>query len=135
MRAAFREGLGCVVLAPDQGLEDVSGLPELRMPPPPGDPSELPWPDGDAVREKALEPAVRIEELLHVPPVRLHTVPGFTTEVFSFATDLPLLDRWGTPMLFGPGSILVAHTPHEHIALDELGAAVGSYERLVRALL
>jgi acetylornithine deacetylase len=84
---------------------------------------------------RPLEPAVRIEELLHVPPVRLHTVPGFTTEVFSFATDLPLLDRWGTPMLFGPGSILVAHTTHEHIALDELHAAVGSYERLVRAVL
>jgi acetylornithine deacetylase len=84
---------------------------------------------------RPLEPAVRIEEVLRVPPVRLHTVPGFPTQVFPFTTDAALLDRWGTPLLFGPGSILVAHTNHEHVALDELHAAVGSYERLVRALL
>jgi CubicO group peptidase (beta-lactamase class C family) len=58
MRAAFREGLGCVILAPDQDLGDVSSLPELKLPPPPGDARELPWPDGDAVEAKALEPAV-----------------------------------------------------------------------------
>ena len=27
--AAFREGIGCVVLAPDQSLDDIDGLPEL----------------------------------------------------------------------------------------------------------
>ena len=42
--------------------------------------------------------------------VRLHTVPGMPTAVFPFTTDIPLLDRWGTPLLYGPGSFLVAHT-------------------------
>jgi CubicO group peptidase (beta-lactamase class C family) len=49
MRAAFREGLGCVVLAPDQTFDDIGALPELRLPPPAGDPRTTPWPDGDLV--------------------------------------------------------------------------------------
>ena len=47
MRAAFREGIGCVVMAPDQTLEDVDGLPAIEMPPPAGDAAKVPWPDGD----------------------------------------------------------------------------------------
>ena len=39
MRAAFREGIGCVILAPDQTLDDIDGLPVLDLPPPPGDPA------------------------------------------------------------------------------------------------
>ena len=49
MRAAFRDGIGCVILAPDQTLDDVDGLPSLTLAPPPGDPSTMPWPDGDKV--------------------------------------------------------------------------------------
>jgi acetylornithine deacetylase len=78
---------------------------------------------------------VRIEEVLRVPPIRMHTVAGFETEVFPFTTDVPLLDRWGTPLLFGPGSILVAHTDEEFVDLDELNAAVDAYARLARACL
>ena len=73
---------------------------------------------------------VRFEEVLRVPPVRMHTVPGFEAAVFAFTTDIPFLDRWGTPLLCGPGSILLAHTDDEHLLLDELDAAVDRYERL-----
>jgi CubicO group peptidase (beta-lactamase class C family) len=52
MRAAFRTGLGCVILAPDQTFEDIENLPILDMPPPPGDPATIPWPDGDLVVEE-----------------------------------------------------------------------------------
>ncbi|HEX7117417.1 MAG TPA: serine hydrolase [Longimicrobiales bacterium] len=54
MRAAYREGLGCVILAPDQTFEDIEKLPELRMPPPAGDPDTIPWPDGDLVADAPL---------------------------------------------------------------------------------
>ncbi len=47
MRAAFREGIGCVVMAPDQTLADADGLPAIQMPPPAGDAAKIPWPDGD----------------------------------------------------------------------------------------
>ena len=39
IRAAFREGIGCVVMAPDQDVRDIPSLPEHRLPPPPGDPA------------------------------------------------------------------------------------------------
>lgn len=82
-----------------------------------------------------LRSLVAIEEVLRVPHVRLHVVEGFDTAVFPFTTDIPLLDRWGTPLLFGPGSFLVAHTDQEHVALDELDAAVDAYVRLARRCL
>ncbi len=70
-----------------------------------------------------------------VPAVVLGTVEGFDTEVMAYATDVPELTNWGTPYLFGPGTIHVAHTDEERIALDELRAAVGAYERLAEAAL
>lgn len=71
----------------------------------------------------------------HIPAQFFHTIPGFDTAAVAYTSDIPLLDRWGTPLLFGPGSIHVAHTPDEYIDIGELRAAVDGYSRLVRALL
>jgi acetylornithine deacetylase len=65
-----------------------------------------------------------------VPPVRLGVVDGFATSVAAFATDIPALTQWGTPYLFGPGSIHVAHTNEEHVSISELDAAVDAYRRI-----
>jgi hypothetical protein len=54
MRAAYREGIGCVVMGPEQTFADVDQLPSFRMPALPGDPSRLPWPEGDLIEAKAL---------------------------------------------------------------------------------
>ena len=70
-----------------------------------------------------------------VQPVLLGTVPGFETEVVAYATDIPELNNWGTPYLFGPGSIHVAHTDDEFISIMEMRAAVESYQRLAVAAL
>ncbi|MBM3780023.1 MAG: M20/M25/M40 family metallo-hydrolase [Acidimicrobiia bacterium] len=78
---------------------------------------------------------VQVEEVADIPAVRLHTVPGFETAVFPFATDVPALTRWGTPLLVGPGSIHAAHTDEEHLAVEELAQAVDLYVRLVQQLL
>ncbi len=71
----------------------------------------------------------------HIPAQRFHVIDGFDVAPVAFTTDIPLLDRWGTPLLFGPGSIHVAHTPEEHIAIDELRDAVDAYTRIARELL
>ena len=71
----------------------------------------------------------------HIPPQRFHTLPGFDTAAVSYTSDIPLLDRWGTPLLFGPGSITVAHTPDEYVDVGELRNAVDAYVRMTRALL
>jgi acetylornithine deacetylase len=82
-----------------------------------------------------LRSTVEIDEVLRVRPVTLHTVDGIESAVFPFTTDAPLLEAWGTPLLFGPGSFLVAHTDEEHLELAELASAIDTYERLVRRLL
>ena len=69
------------------------------------------------------------------PPVEMVTVPGFDTAVFPFTTDIPFLSAWGQPLLFGPGSVLVAHTADEHVRIDELHAAVDHYARIATTLL
>src|SRR5690349_10250454 len=68
-----------------------------------------------------------------VPPVKLGVVSGFKTSVAAFATDIPALTNWGTPYLFGPGSIHVAHRDDEFVAEDELRSAVLAYQRIARA--
>ena len=76
-----------------------------------------------------------IEYGSYIPAQHFHTIPGFRAVPVAFTTDIPLLDRWGTPLLFGPGSIHVAHTPDEYIDVRELHDAVTAYARIVRALL
>ena len=76
-----------------------------------------------------------IEFAPHIPAQHFHTVPGFPSAPVSYTSDIPLLDRWGTPLLFGPGSIRVAHTPDERVDIAELERAVCDYMRLVRTLL
>ena len=78
---------------------------------------------------------VTTEDVLVVPPVRLATVPGFDTAVFSFTTDIPWLDRWGAPLLLGPGSVTVAHTADEYCEIPELTRAAELYARLATQLL
>ncbi len=63
MRAAYREGLGCIVLAPDQTFDDLDRLPILDMPPQPGDPAAIPWPDGDLIRDRAFPSEINPEAL------------------------------------------------------------------------
>ena len=71
----------------------------------------------------------------HIPAQYFHVLNGFEVVPVAYTSDIPLLGRWGTPLLFGPGSIHVAHTPIEYIDVVELEASVGAYERIVRTLL
>jgi acetylornithine deacetylase len=84
---------------------------------------------------KTLEQWVCIEEVLEVPPVTMPSVSGFETATFPYTTDFPFLSNWGTPLLFGPGSIHVAHTDNEHVTIAELHKAVDGYMQLARHLL
>jgi len=70
-----------------------------------------------------------------IPAQHFHTIDGFEVSPVAYTSDIPLLSRWGTPLLFGPGSIHVAHTSEEFIDVDELRQSVDAYERIVRSLL
>jgi acetylornithine deacetylase len=93
--------------------------------------------DGVEVRRaiSSLESRVSIEHVLEVPPVKMTAVPGFDTAVFPYTTDIPFLSSWGQPLLFGPGSIHVAHTANEFVSIPELHAAIDSYVGIARGLL
>lgn len=54
MRAVFREGLGCIILAPDQTFEVIDELPRVELPADLPDPSQIAWPDGDKVEPEPL---------------------------------------------------------------------------------
>ena len=67
------------------------------------------------------------------PAVRLGVLPGFPTSVAAFATDIPALSNWGTPYLFGPGSVHVAHRDDEFVEGEEVRRAVDEYVRIVES--
>lgn len=54
MRAAFRKGIGCVLMSPDQGLDDIDSLPIQELPYPNMDSAATPWPNGDLVEDRLL---------------------------------------------------------------------------------
>jgi len=60
-------------------------------------------------------------------------IEGFDAEPVSFGTDIPRLkeDRCDRRVLYGPGSIMVAHGPDEHISVTELIESIAGYKRLV----
>ena len=94
-----------------------------------------PAPDLMAILERWADGRAALEWGPMVPPMRLGVVPGFETSIAMFATDVPVLSNWGTPYLFGPGSIHVAHREDEFVDVEELRRAVGAYERLALAAL
>ena len=79
-----------------------------------------------------------MRETLSMEPIEIHTVEDLVPRpptVVRFGTDIPWLSAWGRPLLFGPGSIHVAHTAHEFIPKAEQAAAVETYAALGRTLL
>jgi acetylornithine deacetylase len=84
--------------------------------------------------ETLLDGRVECEFRRVAPASRLEVVEGFETAAVSFASDVAHLDRWGRPLLIGPGTILVAHTAEERVSKSELARAVELYQGLVREL-
>jgi acetylornithine deacetylase len=96
---------------------------------------------GDSrVVDRALRDAIggraEVKEILSLPAMHFGAVDGLPTSVVAFTTDIPVLSpAWGEPLLFGPGSIHVAHTLNEKISKRELLAAVDTYARMTRELI
>jgi acetylornithine deacetylase len=94
--------------------------------------------DSAPVRAALLQAAAGLAEVdftLEIPFVRLRAVGGLPTVMVKFTTDIPQLSNWGEPLLLGPGSIHVAHTPFEKLAKKELLEAVELYVLVAKKLL
>lgn len=72
-------------------------------------------------------------------PVRLDTIDvGLNETVVNYSTDVPNLSTKvanGSRLLYGPGSILVAHADNEHIAVKDLLDSVDGYKTIVKKIL
>jgi acetylornithine deacetylase len=84
---------------------------------------------------KAAEGLADVDFTLEIPFVRMRAVQGLPTMIAKFTTDIPQLSNWGEPLLLGPGSIHVAHTPYEKLAKKELLEAIELYIKVARQLL
>ncbi|PMD39766.1 Zn-dependent exopeptidase [Hyaloscypha variabilis F] len=58
-------------------------------------------------------------------------VPGFKTIVVNYGTDIPNLKGDHKRYLYGPGTILMAHSDHEHLKISDLETAVKGYKALI----
>jgi acetylornithine deacetylase len=60
-------------------------------------------------------------------------IEGFEAAPVAFGTDVPRLkaECCKSRVLYGPGSILVAHGPDEHISATELVESIAGYKKLV----
>ena len=68
-------------------------------------------------------------------PLALKTLKGFETQVVSFGSDASYLRPLGDVLIFGPGSIGVAHSEHEHIKIADLEQGTHLLENIVKQLL
>ena len=83
---------------------------------------------------EAVQGLARAEFVLEVPYQKFRTIDGLPTMIAAYTTDIPQLGNWGEPLLVGPGSIHVAHTPREHIEKKQLLDAVDLYAGIARKL-
>lgn len=67
-------------------------------------------------------------------PSRYLTLKGFDTTAVAFGSDAPQLSNFENKILCGPGSILVAHTPSEHVFMEDIRKATENYMRMYRML-
>jgi acetylornithine deacetylase len=91
----------------------------------------------EPVREMILDAVGDLAEVhftLDLPFIRMRRLDGLPTMVAAFTTDIPALTNWGEPVLLGPGSIHVAHTPYEKLAKRELLDAVDLYVQVAQRL-
>ncbi|MBI4601316.1 MAG: M20/M25/M40 family metallo-hydrolase [Planctomycetes bacterium] len=73
------------------------------------------------------DPRVELAEEKRMEPAAFEGVEGYPETVVAYGTDAPSLKDVGRRVLFGPGSILDAHTDHERIAKRDVLAAVEQY--------
>lgn len=63
-------------------------------------------------------------------PTRYEILDGFPAKPVAFGSDAPQLTNFRRKILCGPGSILVAHRPEEHILLDDIRTAIDNYVKI-----
>jgi acetylornithine deacetylase len=77
---------------------------------------------------------VEVDWVFEYPEALLEwEIDGFEAQPVAFGTDVPRLNKemCGRRVLYGPGSILVAHGDGEYIDTGELMESIAGYKKLV----
>jgi len=61
--SVFRDGVGCVVMAPDQTSKDIASLPSVTLSKPKSPASETDWPQGDRIVDQTLDSSIDTKAL------------------------------------------------------------------------
>ena len=94
--------------------------------------------DGSDIVAKEVAPwqsAMSVKAFGGDSPTKFETFDGFDCKPVSFGSDAPQLHGFPHKILCGPGSILVAHRPDEHIRLTDMETAVSNYIRMAERIL
>jgi acetylornithine deacetylase len=95
-----------------------------------------PLSDVRARLERCLGPHVRVaENSKGYAPVEFGVPVGEEGIMIAFGTDAPHMPRWGSPLLYGPGSIQDAHTDHEKVKQSDIELATARHVKTARELL
>lgn len=86
------------------------------------------------ILETAVAERLEIDYGFQCEPVFMEKLEGYETDVVAFTTDIPALTNWGRPLLYGPGSILDAHTSGEKIIKRDIIEAIEVYTEMVKRL-
>ncbi len=93
--------------------------------------------DGSDIVGKDVAPwqkAMTVKALGGDTPTRYEVLEGFPTKPVAFGSDAPQLTNFRRRILCGPGSILVAHRPEEHVVLADLEVAVKNYVKIFETI-
>ena len=67
-------------------------------------------------------------------PTKYEILDGFQAKPVAFGSDAPQLTNYRRKIQCGPGSILVAHRPEEHILLDDIRTAIDNYVKILEKI-
>ena len=86
--------------------------------------------DGSDIVAKDVAPwqkAMSVKAFGGDTPSRFETFEGYRVKPVAFGSDAPQLTCFGHKILYGPGSILVAHRPEEYVMVSDLYDAKNNY--------
>jgi len=77
---------------------------------------------------------ITITKIREDNPMRFHYLEGFESNTVAFGSDAPCLYNLGKCLMYGPGTIKVAHTDEEYINIEDINKAVADLKAIFTIL-